>query len=281
MPEVLSWSDASGTGAGVVTSINDLNNFAVMNFTDWERETSSTFRELRAVEFGLSHFKDNFRNKIVKFYTDSQAAASILRNGSRRIHLHNISRRIFDICLELGVRLEIEWIPRDQNAIADHLSHFVDWDDWQVENWVFQILETNWGPHTVDRFANSENKKTLRFTSKVWYPGCVGVDAFANSWKNENNWIVPPVNLIGRSLQHLFLSRARGTFVVPFWRSAKFWPILQAFRVKHALYVKGQCMFSPDRPLIIPGTQPCSVFSDSFRSPLLALHCDFSLCSFA
>ena len=42
----------------------------------------------------------------VKWFTDSQAAAKIVEVGSIKLGLHKMARRIFDICIRLGIHLE-------------------------------------------------------------------------------------------------------------------------------------------------------------------------------
>jgi hypothetical protein len=32
-----------------------------------------------------------------------------------------------------------------------------------------------------------------------------GVDAFAFDWSDENNWLVPPIGLVSRVINHLFV----------------------------------------------------------------------------
>lgn len=83
-----------------------------------------------------------------------------------------------------------------------------------------------WGPHSFDRFANTENAKTKRFSSIYWNPGTSAVDAFTSNWSCENNWLVPPVSLASKTINHLVKCRAKGTLVVPRWPSAPFWPLL-------------------------------------------------------
>jgi hypothetical protein len=45
------------------------------------------------------------------------------------------------------------WIPRIENQRADFLSRIIDIDDWGTIVDFFQLLDSLWGPHTVDRFA--------------------------------------------------------------------------------------------------------------------------------
>ena len=65
-----------------------------------------------------------------------------------------------------------------------------------------------------------------RYNSRFWTPSCEAVDAFTTSWASEVSWLVPPLHLICRSIQHAQACAARGTLVVPMWVSAPFRPIL-------------------------------------------------------
>ena len=47
-------------------------------------------------------------------------------------------------------------------------------------------------------------------------PSSEGVDAFSVDWAGENNWLVPPVYLIGHTIFHLEACGARGVLVVPY-----------------------------------------------------------------
>ena len=43
-----------------------------------------------------------------------------------------------------------------KNDKAD-LSCIVDYDDWSISEYIYQIIEFNWGPHEVDWFASDHN----------------------------------------------------------------------------------------------------------------------------
>ena len=49
-----------------------------------------------------------------------------------KLKLHTIALKIFKICYEHSIHLNIEWVPRDRNARADFISKLVNFDDWQV-----------------------------------------------------------------------------------------------------------------------------------------------------
>ena len=130
------------------------------------------------------------------------------------------------MCLLSCITLEVEWIPRSANDKADFLSRIVDYDDWRVKRDYFLLAEETWGPHSVDRFANHENTQLPRFNSRFWCPGTEAVDAFSVSWAGENNWLVPPIFLIPKVLNHMVAFGGRATLVVPAWPSAPFWPLI-------------------------------------------------------
>ena len=75
---------------------------------------------------------------------------SILRNGSRKCDLQELALVVFQICLLHCISLEVKWIPRDLNVSADCISKLVDFDDYGLNNIVFQGLNHLWGPHTID-----------------------------------------------------------------------------------------------------------------------------------
>ena len=55
--------------------------------------------------------------------------------------------------------MEPEWIPREENQIADYISAFsriVDHNDWMLNPLVFEELDALW---TVDRIADGYNSQ--------------------------------------------------------------------------------------------------------------------------
>ena len=105
---------------------------------------------------------------------------------------------------------------------ADFLSRIVDYDDWQVKRDYFVIAEAKWGSHSVDRFVNHANAQLAGFYSRFWCTGTEGVNAFSVPWAGENNWLVLPIFVIARVLNHLASFGGRGTLVVPAWPPAPF-----------------------------------------------------------
>ncbi|XP_072021557.1 uncharacterized protein [Amphiura filiformis] len=187
---------------------------------------SSAWRELKAVEMVMASFVKKLGNHVVKWFTDNQSVAAIATKGSMKTDLQEIALNIFRICVQDNISLEVEWVPRSDNERADYISRIIDADDWAISDYIFEKLDTRWGPHTIDRFASFYNAKLPRFDSRFWNPGCENIDAFTVDWSNENNWLVPPIHLIPRVLFHMMRPGAAGTLICPQWYSAPFGDIV-------------------------------------------------------
>ena len=136
--------------------------------------------------------------------------------------------KIFDLCIQNDISLEIEWVPRSQNVAAYFYSKLFDFDDWAVQDVYFNYFNKLWGPFSCDIFADENNHKTQRFFSAFWCPSTSGADAFAHDWSPFNCWTVPPINFIVKVILHMKLCRAKDTLVIPKWPSSNFWPLLVA-----------------------------------------------------
>ena len=125
---------------------------------------------------------------VIKWHTDNKAVVSIIEKGSMKKELHDIALTIFKFCRSKNILIAVEWIPRSLNDKADCVSKIIDWDDWGVSQHFFNSLDVVWGRHTIDRFASFTNRKCVRFNTKFWTPGSLGIDAFAYDWRGELNW---------------------------------------------------------------------------------------------
>ena len=175
-PAKLVYSDASDYACG--SFIHSEGKIFQQNWSPVERNNSSTWRELKAVDLALISFAPSLLGKQVAWFTDNTNVVSIVHSGSKVTELQDLALRIFHVCVSSGISLEMKWIPRDLNSFADHLSRIIDFDDYTINDDVFHILDVRWGPHTIDRFACSYNAKLSRFNSRFYQPGAEAVDAF-------------------------------------------------------------------------------------------------------
>ena len=229
------YCDASATGCGSVITLNE-NHICHRLREPSECLKSSTWRELTAIDFVLESFAPVLGDSLVKWYTDSQAAAKIIEVGGMKLDLHRLAIKIFQFCAKHNIRLEVRWIPRLENEKGDYISRLIDFDDWQIIPELFRLLEDLWGPHTVDCFTNSYTAKIPRFFSRFWNPGTSGIHFFAQSLESENCLVVPPVHLVACAVHYLHLRMARATIVVLLWPSSSFWPLITN---KYKQFIKG------------------------------------------
>ena len=174
----------------------------------------------------LLSFAGKLAGHRVKWLTDNQGVMYIIRSSSKKEHLQEGAIEIYNVCLTHNLKLDMEWVPHSANEYADVISRVIDHDDWSLNPKVFLVLDANWGPHTIDCFASPENAQLPRFHSRFWSPGCEAVDTFTVNWGDEISWWVPPLYLVCCTISHASNCKAKGTLVVPMWKSAPFWPIL-------------------------------------------------------
>ena len=268
------FSDASNTGYGGYT-IEHGYHIAQGQWLSEEASQSSTWRELRAALNVLESLANKLLNQRVRWFTDNQNVVRILTVGSRKPVLQKEAMAIFRLSVSSQVRIEPEWIPREANQQADLLSRIVDRDDWSLHPELFLMLDTKWGPHTIDRFASYFNAQLPRFNSRFWNPGSEAVDAFTCNWSGENNWWCPPIYLIPRVLGHAQKTHARGTLIVPQWSSAPFWPILFASNSKVSQSVVETQVIEKETVVICPGRSGGQLFSGKPNTNLLAVRLNF------
>ena len=265
-------SDASDTGLGVIFSCKR-NIKCHKHFSDWERAQSSTWRELEGIRFGLDSFSKYLENSYVNWSTDNYAASIIVSKGSNKSHLQKLALKIHNICNRYSINLKVRWVPREINTEADELSKHIDVGDWQIKDSFFEHLNHIWGPFTFDRFASTDNKKVSRFNSKFYCPGTEGVNAFSNSWINENNLLVPPVKLIPKVLKHLNHEGVVGTLVIPVWKSASFWSLLTGDQF--SWMIKDSIVIDKGVDALQSGNCPFTLLgSSNYKGSMIALRID-------
>ena len=184
---------------------------------------------------------------------------------------------IFEFCAKNETEVHTIWIPREQNTQADYLSRILDIDDCAISTEFFQFTDELWGPHSVDRFASSNNAKTTLFNSLYWNPGSLGVNSFNSDWSQGENWLVLPVTLASRAINHLVKCKAKGILIVPKWTSP-FWQLIFQDGLEYKPYVTDVLEFTETEIILEVGMNVNSIFArDDFKGKLLAIRLDASI----
>ncbi|GLC45842.1 hypothetical protein PLESTM_001788800 [Pleodorina starrii] len=203
----------------------------------WEKETdedSSTLLELTGMLNVLQSFNGAGRldDQHVLVRTDSRPSRDILtKGGSVRPRLQGICSALLWYCIERGIDLLVEWVPRDLNQFADDLSKHQESCDWKLNPCAFGTLAAKWGrggQFAVDLFASAHNYQMQPFYSYHFHPASAGVNAFAVQWPQAPDiaWCNPPFAVLGRVLAHAEACKARLCLLAPFWPRAAWWPRL-------------------------------------------------------
>lgn len=137
-------------------------------------------------------------------------------------------------------------------------------------------MEAKWGQFEFDRFANHRNFKVDKFNLLYWCPDTSGVDAFTKNWHGVNNWLVPPIFLVGDVLKQLEACHAFGVLVVPFWTSPYFWPLLIERSGAFISQVKDFYVFENSGVLRRGLFKKCIFGSEKFISKVIAFRLDFT-----
>ena len=199
----------------------------------------TTFRELLAVSLSMKAFAESLKAQTVTWFTDNQNVVRILNSGSKTPALQELAMDIHRSSLLNAVNIDMQWIPRDLISVADDISKFIDYDDYMINDAVFDALDDLWGPHTCDRFACSYNAKIQWFNSRFYQPGSSGVNAAVNALSHHNIWLCPPVYLTCKVIKDMELYSAQETLIVPLWKSVHFWPIMCSDGFHWSTFVHG------------------------------------------
>ncbi|XP_059097730.1 uncharacterized protein LOC131892025 isoform X1 [Tigriopus californicus] len=198
--------------------------------TEWERTTSSTFRELLAIKELVIRSAPSWSNNIILLLCDNENVSRILAKGSKVRSLQGLAMSIHLTCRSHFITLQSLWLPRSDPriAIADHLSRFFDLQDWGLSHLSYlALLEVLPYPPTIDLFASDSNTKCRSFFSKTPSVFSSGVNAFSFDWSQFGFGLCcPPPNLIASSIRHIIFTQATGVLIAPLWPAASFWLLL-------------------------------------------------------
>jgi hypothetical protein len=92
----------------------------------WHGTSNSTLRERWGLFHSLKSFLDIIWNKSVQIFTDSSNVVRGMGQGSTDLLLNDIVLRIISLTMEHDISLHPTRVLRDQNKIADGLTHLED-----------------------------------------------------------------------------------------------------------------------------------------------------------
>jgi hypothetical protein len=196
-----------------------------------ERGESSSHRELLAISRTLGFMKKSGSLRrtdwtTLWWLTDNQNVEKMIAKGSGKIKIMRLVLEILRSARDLKFQVEPVWVSRDNPFLqkADAISKGINADNWAISEGDAAQLSVVFGEFSIDLFASHGNTKCKRFYTRSAEEGCLGVDAFAQSWAGECTLAATPVSLIMRTIRKAAVTpKLRGALVIPLWKTAKFW----------------------------------------------------------
>lgn len=222
------FTDASEDGWGA--HVDRESAFGMFEEKERSPHTSSTYRELKALLSALHspNIVSYVRDSRVTFTLDSTAAVANLNKGGGPVpELSSLVKEIWQECIKHNIDATAEWLRRDKNEEADALSRYRDRADWQLNPSIFAWIDKIFGPHTIDRFASTDNTKLKRFNARYFDAEAEAIDAFTQDWSGEANYANPDWNDIAKVIEHARKYRARLTLIYPDWPSKPWYRTIQ------------------------------------------------------
>ena len=208
--------DASGLCWGAVL------NSSLEAKGDWNTRVShqsSNYRELLAILLALDTFRNQLAGKAVEILSDNATAGAYIRNKGGPVRsLAEMAKTIWGNAERHSIQLTCTHIPGILNVEADRLSRTLDTHNWMLHPYVFAKLQRQLGPCTIDRFATSLNAQLPRFNSRYWEPETEAVNALAQHWGGELNFINPPWALLPQIVRKIAADKAECVVIAPLFK---------------------------------------------------------------
>ncbi len=132
-------------------------------FSEVESPESSTHRELLGVFRCLRAMVYLCEGKFMVFQVDAQNLFGIVNRGSSRLKLNALARELFWFGLEHGISLTVEWVPREENTLADEISKLIIPNDRILGRPFFVGRRSDGGNIRWIFFASNANNQCGRF----------------------------------------------------------------------------------------------------------------------
>ena len=197
----------------------------------WDSYTShqpSNYRELLAIILALRAFAPQVSNKRVQILTDNISCVAYINHlGGPSTQLTRLARSLWTTAYELGIDLSAKHLAGKLNVRADYLSRAVCPQEWMIHPELFRYIDNHFGPHTIDRFASFRTAQLPRYNSRLYDPATEAVDAMAQHWGHENNFVNAPFSMLPRILDKIVAEQAEVTIIAPAWPAQVWYQKLQ------------------------------------------------------
>jgi hypothetical protein len=218
-----------------------------VSFTEEEKRRSSTYRELRGMEDGLTILGPDLKRKRVQWGCDNWAACRAVELGSTKVDCMEIAQRITQVVEKFDIDLQVVWKRRstEEITLCDKLSKDFDLAEYRLSMECFSKLEVKYGPFCMDYFASDWSHRMTPFVSRYLTTGAKFKDAFSVDWSQGKGYFHPPVGDIARVLEKARQEGAQGILLVPDWPGSEVIGIVEResrkVKLEEMISVKFEC----------------------------------------
>ena len=199
-------------------------------FSPLEFPLSINSKETLTIWYGLRSFRHQLSDSHVLIQSDNTTAISyVAKMGGMQYELHDkISHDIWQLAKDYNFDVSISHIQRSDNLDTDGTSCLLSThSEWSLPSDIFrQVCDLLGFSPDVDAFASYLNNKLPRyfsFTADLFFKL---VDAFTVCLTHTKLYCYPPCSVSGKCLQKIQQDKATVLFVVPFWPSQLWLPVL-------------------------------------------------------
>ena len=234
VPDICIMADASGVaGWGGHSS---LGGFCQGSWSAAELRMHINRLELRAGHQAVARLA--VPGQHIELKLDSSTAVAYINKmgGTRSSRLNTDALDLWHAVLKRGCWIRAVWTPRDANQLSDLLSktRLAVWE-FSLQTRVAERIWREFFRPTVDLFASRESHLLPVYYSLRPDSAAAGSDALAMTAWPDNSYAFPPAPLILSVLQKIDQSTITVLLIVPEWRTALWWDLLQPMLVRAPL----------------------------------------------
>ena len=189
-------------------------------WTDEEKKLHINALEMKAVMFAVQSFIKDEQKIHVHLKVDNTTTVAYVNKmgGTKSLAMSNISKQLWDYCLQKEITITAEHLPGSLNHIADVQSRqYRDRSNWMLAISIFQALTKVLGLVEIDLFADRMKKQLDKYVSRKPGPGAWKTDAFSIKWTDLKAYAFPPFFLVGRCLAKILQDKATLVLITPVW----------------------------------------------------------------
>ena len=114
------------------------------------------FREILAVHMTSLALKEKLQNQSVQILSDNVTTVLYLEcMGGPSKQNSDIATEIWALAVKNNITLRAKFIPGVLNTTAESLSRLQSHHEWSLRPEIFNLLNRQFGPFTIDRFASA------------------------------------------------------------------------------------------------------------------------------